>query len=93
MTTAKPPLSSNKQKIISEFATKSGDTGSPEVQIALLTHKVDNLVEHLKSNPKDNHSRRGLLGVISKRRRLLSYLQKKTDIRYKEIINKLKLSK
>lgn len=85
--------SSNKKKIINEFATKSGDTGSPEVQIALLTHKIDKLVMHLKSNPKDNHSRRGLLGMISKRRRLLTYLQKKAGDRYKEIAKKLKLSK
>lgn len=83
----------DKKQIIDEFATKSGDTGSPEVQIALLTHKIEKLVSHLKSNPKDNHSRRGLLGVISKRRRLLSYLQKKAEERYKEIVKKLKLSK
>ncbi|OGG20558.1 30S ribosomal protein S15 [Candidatus Gottesmanbacteria bacterium RIFCSPHIGHO2_02_FULL_40_13] len=84
---------SDKNKIIKEFATKSGDTGSPEVQVALLSHKIDNLVSHLKQNPKDNHSRRGLLGVISKRRRLLTYLQKKASDRYKDIIKKLKLSK
>ena len=83
----------NKKKIIKEFAIKSGDTGSPEVQIALLTHKIENLVDHLKENPKDNHSRRGLLGTVSKRRRLLTYLQKKTEDRYKEIVKKLKLSK
>lgn len=83
----------DKNKIIKEFATKSGDTGSPEVQVALLSHKIDNLVSHLKQNPKDNHSRRGLLGVISKRRRLLTYLQKKASDRYKDIIKKLKLSK
>lgn len=82
-----------KKQIIDEFATKSGDTGSPEVQIALLTHKIEKLVSHLKTNPKDNHSRRGLLGVISKRRRLLSYLQKKAEERYKDIVKKLKLSK
>ncbi len=83
----------DKKQIIDEFATKTGDTGSPEVQIALLTHKIEKLVSHLKTNPKDNHSRRGLLGVISKRRRLLSYLQKKAEERYKEIVKKLKLSK
>ena len=83
----------DKKQIIDEFATKSGDTGSPEVQIALLSHKIENLVSHLKTNPKDNHSRRGLLGVISKRRRLLSYLQKKAEERYKDIVKKLKLSK
>jgi len=83
----------DKKKIINEFATKRGDTGSPEVQIALLTHKVDKLVSHLKINPKDNHSRRGLLGMISKRRRLLTYLGKKAQDRYKDIIKKLKLAK
>ena len=83
----------DKKKIIDEYATRSGDTGSPEVQIALLTHKIDKLVDHLKGNPKDNHSRRGLLGIISKRRRLLSYLSKKAEDRYKDIVKKLKLSK
>lgn len=83
----------DKKKIIKEFATKNGDTGSPEVQTALLTHKVNKLSEHLKANPKDDHSRRGLLGIISKRRRLLTYLQKKSENRYKEIIKKLKLGK
>lgn len=82
-----------KKKIIDEFAIKTGDTGSPEVQIALLSHKIENLVGHLKQNPKDDHSRRGLLGVVSKRRRLLSYLQKKAQDRYKIIIKKLDLSK
>lgn len=83
----------DKKKIINEFAIKTGDTGSPEVQIALLTHKIDKLIDHLKKNPKDDHSRRGLLGVVSKRRRLLTYLGKKDDKRYKQIVQKLKLSK
>jgi len=83
----------NKIKIINEFATKKGDTGSPEVQIALLTHKIEKLVDHLKGNPKDNHSRRGLLGMISKRRRLITYLSSKAAPRYKEIIKKLNLPK
>lgn len=83
----------NKKKIITEFATKKGDTGSPEVQIALITNKIDKLIEHLKINPKDNHSRRGLLGMISKRRRLLTYLGKKSESRYKVLIKKLKLAK
>jgi len=83
----------NKKKIIKEFAIKSGDTGSPEVQIALLSYKIEKLVEHLKANPKDNHSRRGLLGIVSKRRRLLAYLQKKAQGRYNEVIKKLRLSK
>jgi small subunit ribosomal protein S15 len=90
-----PPvmLDEDKKKIIAEYAIKTGDTGSPEVQIALLTHKIDKLVAHLKSNPKDNHSRRGLLGMVSKRRRLLTYLSKKAEDRYKDIVKKLKLSK
>ncbi len=88
-----PILPTDKKKIINEYATKSGDTGSPEVQIALLTHKIEKLVDHLKDNPKDNHSRRGLLGTISKRRRLLTYLQKQSDSRYKDVIKKLKLGK
>lgn len=83
----------DKKKIIEEFAIKSGDTGSPEVQIALSTYKIEKLVEHLKINQKDGHSRRGLLGIISKRRRLLTYLQKKGEDRYKIIIKKLKLKK
>src|SRR3990167_8066448 len=90
---APAPTESGKMDIIKQFATKSGDTGSPEVQIALLSHKINKLVDHLKSNPKDNHSRRGLLGMISKRRRLLTYLQKKAEDRYKEIVKKLKLAK
>lgn len=83
----------DKKKIIDEFAVKNGDTGSPEVQIALASFKIEKLVEHLKQNPKDDHSRRGLLGVVSKRRRLLTYLQKKALDRYKTIIKKLKLTK
>lgn len=83
----------DKKKIIKEFAIKSGDTGSPEVQIALLSYKIEKLVEHLKENPKDDHSRRGLLGIVSKRRRLLAYLEKKAQARYKEVVKKLKLSK
>lgn len=90
---AVPVVSEDKKKIIEQFATKSGDTGSPEVQVALLTHKIDKLVDHLKHNPKDNHSRRGLLGMISKRRRLLNYLQKKAEDRYKDVVSKLNLSK
>jgi len=86
-----------KQKIIKKFATASGDTGSPEVQVALLTNKIDNLSGHLKEHKKDVHSRRGLLSMISKRRRLLNYLlkedKKKTTSRYKEVVTKLGLSK
>lgn len=82
-----------KQKIIEEFRTKEGDTGSPEVQVALLSQRVARLVSHLKENIHDNHSRRGLLGIVSKRRRILNYLEKKDGKRYKEIAVKLKLSK
>ena len=82
-----------KKKIIEKYATAKGDTGSPEVQIALLTSKIDRLVEHLKGNKKDVHSRRGLLSMVSKRRRLLSYLMKKDEERYRRIITDLDLTK
>lgn len=82
-----------KKKIIKKFATGKGDTGSPEVQVALLTENIDQLTKHLKEHPKDNHSRRGLLKMVSKRRRLLHYLLKKDESRYKTAINKLGLSK
>lgn len=80
-----------KKTIIEEFATKKGDTGSPEVQIALLTKRIDKLVGHLKGNPQDNHSRRGLLGMVSKRRRIINYLSQKDETRAKEVLTKLKL--
>jgi len=82
-----------KKKIIAEFAQAKGDTGSPEVQIALLTAQIKKLTEHLKVHKKDVHSRRGLLAMVSKRRRLLNYLLKKDEQRYKTVIDKLKLSK
>ncbi len=82
-----------KQKIIKDFATKSGDTGSPEVQAALLSEQIKNLTEHLKEHTHDIHSRRGLLSMVNKRRRLLQYLLKKDEGRYKEVIGKLGLSK
>jgi small subunit ribosomal protein S15 len=82
-----------KQKIIKQFAQTKGDTGSPEVQIALLTAKVKKLTKHLKDHKKDVHSRRGLLSMVSKRRRLLAYLMKKDEKRYKKSVNDLKLSK
>ena len=69
-------LPDDKQKIIEKFAQHKGDTGSPEVQVALLTHKISKLTGHLEENKKDNHSRRGLLKVVAKRRRILNYLQK-----------------
>jgi small subunit ribosomal protein S15 len=84
--------SPEKQEIIAQFAVKSGDTGSPEVQIALLTRRIEKLVAHLRGNPHDNHSRRGLLGLVSKRRRLLNYLEKKDEKRIKEIKVKLGLT-
>ena len=82
-----------KKKIIEKYATAKGDTGSPEVQIALLSNKIDKLVEHLKVNNKDVHSRRGLLSMVSKRRRLLSYLLKKDEERYRRVVKDLGLSK
>ena len=83
----------DKKKIIEKFATVKGDTGSPEVQIALLTTRIKKLAEHLKEHKHDIHSRRGLLTIISKRRRLLSYLTKKDANRYKNIVQKLELPK
>lgn len=80
-----------KQKIIKEFAQTKGDTGSPEVQIALLTKKIERLAKHLKDHKKDVHSRRGLLAMIAKRRRLLNYLIKKDESRYQELNHLLKL--
>ncbi len=82
-----------KKKIIEKYATAKGDTGSPEVQIALLSGKVDRLTDHLKTNRKDVHSRRGLLSMVSKRRRLLNYLSKKDEERYRRIVKDLGLSK
>ena len=82
-----------KNEIIAKFATHEGDTGSPEVQIALLTFRINHLNEHLKTNKKDFHSRRGLLMMVGKRRGLLSYLQKKDIERYRAIVAKLGLRK
>lgn len=83
----------SKQDVITAFAQKNGDTGSPEVQVALSTQKIFNLTSHLELNPKDNHSRRGLLKIISKRRRILHYLENLDEKRYKELIKKLGLKK
>ncbi len=88
-----PAPSEEKAQIIAEYQVKAGDTGSPEVQIALLTARIEKLASHLKTNNKDNHSRRGLLGIISKRRRLLNYLETKEKARFKEIQKKLGLTK
>ena len=83
----------NKQEIIAAYATHEGDTGSPEVQIALLTDRINNLNEHLKKNPKDHHSHRGLLKMVGQRRNLLKYLRE-TDIeRYRNLIARLGLRK
>ncbi len=80
-----------KAALISEHGLKPGDTGSPEVQIAILTERIVNLTEHFKINKKDNHSRRGLLAMVTQRRRLLGYLKKKDEGRYQDIIKKLGL--
>ena len=82
-----------KQRIIAEYAIHEGDTGSPEVQIAVLTYRINNLTEHLKVNKKDHHSRRGLLKMVGHRRNLLGYLQKNDIARYRAIIEKLGLRK
>ncbi len=82
-----------KNKIIEEYKIHDGDTGSPEVQIAILTHRINTLTEHLKTNKKDHHSRRGLLKMVGHRRNLLGYLQKKDIERYRAIIDKLGLRK
>ena len=86
-------LPDDKQQLIDMFAQKKGDTGSPEVQVALLTQKIERLTEHLGEDKKDNHSRRGLLKVIAKRRRILNYLHKLDEKRYKEVIGKLGMKK
>ena len=78
-----------KQAIIKEYATHEGDTGSPEVQVAVLTARIQELTEHLKSNPKDHHSRRGLLKMVGQRRNLLNYLTKVDIERYRALIKKL----
>jgi small subunit ribosomal protein S15 len=78
-----------KQALITEYATKAGDTGSPEVQVAILTERITNLTEHFKSHAKDNHSRRGLLKLVSQRRQLLDYVKKHDDARYRKLIERL----
>ena len=78
-----------KQELIKEYATKDGDTGSPEVQIAVLTERITNLTDHFKTHGKDNHSRRGLLKMVSQRRSLLDYVKGKDEARYRSIIERL----
>jgi small subunit ribosomal protein S15 len=77
-----------KQKLIQDYATKPGDTGSPEVQVAILTSRITTLTEHFKTHAKDNHSRRGLLKMVSQRRQLLDYVKSKDAARYQKIIEK-----
>ena len=78
-----------KAEVINAFATKSGDTGSPEVQVAILSERINNLTEHFKTHVKDNHSRRGLLKMVSQRRTLLDYLRRTNENSYKTLIEKL----
>lgn len=82
-----------KQEIINEYARTEGDTGSPEVQVALLTYRINELTAHLQENKKDHHSRRGLLKMVGKRRGLLDYLMKKDIERYRELIKRLNIRK
>ena len=89
----KTMLKEEKQQIITTYATHEGDTGFPEVQIAILTSRINTLTEHLKLNKKDHHSRRGMLKMVGHRRNLLNYLQKKDINRYRAIIEKLGLRK
>ena len=78
-----------KQRLMKEFATKEGDTGSPEVQVAVLTSRITTLTEHFKIHKKDNHSRRGLLKLVAKRRRLLDYTKSRDEARYQDLIKRL----
>jgi len=78
-----------KAEVIKTYATKAGDTGSPEVQVAVLSERISNLTEHFKSHVKDNHSRRGLLRLVSQRRQLLDYLARNDQARYKSLIERL----
>ena len=78
-----------KAEVVKTYATKAGDTGSPQVQIAILSERINNLTEHFKSHVKDNHSRRGLLKLVSQRRQLLDYVRRSDEARYKTLIEKL----
>ncbi len=80
-----------KAELIKEYATKEGDTGSPEVQVAILTERIRNLTDHFQVHKKDNHSRRGLLKLVSQRRKLLDYLKAKDEARYRSLIQRLGL--
>ena len=81
----------DKAKVVADFQRAQGDTGSPEVQIALLTARINGLNDHFKENLKDHHSRRGLLRIVSQRRRLLEYLRRNAPVRYQELIQRLGL--
>ena len=83
----------DKSKIIKDFAQKKWDTGSPEVQIAILTADIENLKEHLAEHKKDNHSRRGIMMMVAKRRKMLAYLKRKSPEKYSEVIKKLNIRK
>ena len=78
-----------KQALIKDYSTKTHDTGSPEVQVAILTERISNLTEHFKTHVKDNHSRRGLLKLVSQRRQLLDYVKSRDEARYKSLIERL----
>jgi len=80
-----------KAELIQEYATKAGDTGSPEVQVAILSERINNLTGHFKTHNKDNHSRRGLLKLVSQRRQLLDYVKRKDEARYKSLIERLNI--
>lgn len=80
-----------KAELIQKFAQKDGDTGSPEVQVAILSERISNLTEHFKTHKKDNHSRRGLLKLVSQRRRLLDYVKRSNEGRYQKLIDELGL--
>jgi small subunit ribosomal protein S15 len=80
-----------KQALVKEYATKEGDTGSPEVQVAILSERINNLTGHFKSHVKDNHSRRGLLKMVAQRRSLLDYLKSKDESRYQKLIERLEI--
>lgn len=82
-----------KDNIMKDYATKEGDTGSPEVQVALLTYRIKYLTEHFKEHNKDNHSRRGLIALVNRRRKLLDYLKSKNEERYKVLIGRLGIRK
>ena len=80
-----------KNRLVKEFATKEGDTGSPEVQIAILTSRITTLTEHFKTHAKDNHSRRGLLKLVAQRRKLLDYVRGKDEARYQSLLERLSI--